>query len=71
MSGWGCPHEVEGCCAKVNGERCSPGMKGCVLAGRFTFSDETKNREGGPRKRSWERDRERARHPAEGTGKPR
>jgi len=61
-SGWGCPHEVEGNCSKVNMERCDPGMKGCVLAGRFTFSEEAKNRREGPKQRSWERDRERATH---------
>jgi hypothetical protein len=26
-------------------------MKGCILFGRFTFSDESKNRPGGPRQR--------------------
>lgn len=50
-SGWGCPHEVRGKCQRVNGMDCDPGMKGCVLFGRFVFSDESKNRPGGPRKR--------------------
>ena len=44
MSGWGCPHEAEGRCNKVRGRACDPGMKGCVLAGRFRFSNEDKNR---------------------------
>jgi hypothetical protein len=26
-------------------------MKGCILFGRFVFSDESKNRPGGPRRR--------------------
>ncbi|HMW17724.1 MAG TPA: hypothetical protein PK981_04120 [Accumulibacter sp.] len=42
MTAWGCQHEVNGHCAKVNQLPCDPGMKGCVLAGRFFFlnSDE-------------------------------
>jgi hypothetical protein len=45
MSSWGCPHEVNGKCTKINDLVCDPGMKGCVLAGRYVFagSDE-KNR---------------------------
>ena len=41
---WGCPHETDERCGKVNNLPCDPGMKGCVLAGRFRFSNETKNR---------------------------
>ena len=44
MSGWGCPHEDHGTCSKVAGRPCDPGMKGCVLAGRFRFSNPMKNR---------------------------
>lgn len=44
MSGWGCPHEVEGKCTRINNLRCDIGMKGCVLFGRFRFADESKNR---------------------------
>ncbi|MBL8660845.1 MAG: hypothetical protein JNM75_13950 [Rhodospirillales bacterium] len=44
MSGWGCPHELEGNCQRVRGRACDPGMKGCILFGRFTFSNEAKNR---------------------------
>ncbi len=44
MSGWGCPHELNGICQHVKERVCDPGMKGCVLAGRFRFSNETKNR---------------------------
>lgn len=41
---WSCPHEVDGLCGKVNHLPCDPGMKGCVLAGRyFFFSDDKKN----------------------------
>jgi len=47
MSGWGCPHEVRGLCSKLKGTSintaCDPGMKGCVLYGRFAFSDADKN----------------------------
>lgn len=41
--GWGCPHEIDGHCGKVNRLPCDPGMKGCVLAGRYTFFSEDKN----------------------------
>ncbi len=41
--GWGCPHEVDGRCSKVNDLPCDPGMKGCELAGRFRFFSEDKN----------------------------
>lgn len=44
MSGWGCPHEFEGKCQRVNNLPCDLGMKGCVLFGRFRFADESKNR---------------------------
>lgn len=41
---WGCPHEQNDICTKVNNLPCDPGMKGCVLAGRYMFfSDDTKN----------------------------
>ena len=44
MSGsWGCPHETNGLCSKVNNLPCNPGMKGCTLAGRFRFANEDKN----------------------------
>jgi hypothetical protein len=49
MPSWGCPHEVDNLCSRVAGRACDPGMKGCVLAGRFRFSNEDKNRP--PRKR--------------------
>jgi len=41
--GWGCPHEVDDKCTRINDLSCDPGMKGCVLAGRFVFADEGKN----------------------------
>jgi len=44
MGGWGCPHEVENKCQRVNNLPCDPGMKGCVLFGRFRFADDSKNR---------------------------
>lgn len=43
MSGWGCPNELNGTCLRVNGRSCDPGMKGCVLRGRFVFSNPEKN----------------------------
>lgn len=42
--GWGCPHEVDDKCTKLNKLPCDPGMKGCVLAGRFVFANEDKNK---------------------------
>jgi len=42
MGSWGCPHEVNGICQKVNKLACDPGMKGCVLYGRFVFSNPAK-----------------------------
>ena len=44
MSGWGCPHEADKRCQRVNNKLCDPGMKGCVLFGRFKWADESKNR---------------------------
>ena len=49
MGGWGCPHDANGICQKVPEVACDPGMKGCVLAGRFRFSSTPKNRPGGPK----------------------
>lgn len=44
MASWGCPHENEGRCGKVADRPCDPGMKGCVLAGRYVFANaESKN----------------------------
>ncbi|MBF0355602.1 MAG: hypothetical protein HQL43_10250 [Alphaproteobacteria bacterium] len=43
MSGWGCPHESKGQCEKVKGKDCSPGMRGCILHGRFRFVSPEKN----------------------------
>lgn len=49
MGGWDCIHHVEDRCEKVRGKSCNPGMKGCVLAGRFRFSNPEKNRPAGLR----------------------
>ena len=43
MSGWGCPYETVGRCQRVLDRLCDPGMKGCILAGRFVFSNSAKN----------------------------
>jgi hypothetical protein len=40
---WGCPHEIDGQCHKVMGQACDPGMKGCVLFGRYVFASAEKN----------------------------
>ena len=47
MSSWGCPYEHDGKCQKVNNLPCNPGMKGCVLFGRFVWADPDKNRPAG------------------------
>lgn len=37
MASWGCPHEIDGRCTHINQLPCDPGMKGCVLSGRYMF----------------------------------
>lgn len=45
MSAWGCPHQLHDKCLKVQSIPCDPGMKGCVLAGRYYFvGHEEKNK---------------------------
>ena len=44
MGSWTCPHEVNDVCQKVNQLPCDPDRKGCVLSGRFVFSNPAKNR---------------------------
>lgn len=45
MASWGCPHEIDGKCTRINHLPCDPGMKGCVLAGRYVFANsEDKNK---------------------------
>lgn len=44
MSGWGCVHEIQERCSRLGNRPCDPGMKGCILAGRFRFSNPEKNR---------------------------
>lgn len=41
MGSWGCPHGIKGVCQKVAQRVCDPGMKGCVLAGRYRFANAT------------------------------
>lgn len=38
MSSWSCPHDIDNVCQRVQGARCDPGMRGCVLHGRFRFA---------------------------------
>ena len=40
---WGCPHETNDLCSKVDNRPCDPGMKGCVLHGRYVFANADKN----------------------------
>lgn len=49
--GWGCPHEADNLCQRVEKRRCDPGMKGCILAGRFIFSDTRKNTQAAKKKK--------------------
>jgi len=39
MGSFGCPHEVDELCRRVNGACCVPGMKGCILYGKVEFPD--------------------------------
>jgi hypothetical protein len=39
MGSFGCPHEVDGLCQRVNGACCVPGMLGCILHGKVEFPD--------------------------------
>jgi hypothetical protein len=48
MGSWGCPHELNGVCLRVSNQACDPGMRGCVLYGRFVFSNPEKNRPARP-----------------------
>ena len=41
--GWGCPHEIDDRCTRIEGRPCDPGMKGCVLYGRYRFANDDKN----------------------------
>lgn len=42
---WGCPHEANDTCTRVNNLPCDPGMKGCILYGRYIFfGDDAKNK---------------------------
>ncbi|MFN3883850.1 MAG: hypothetical protein ACK4Q4_03700 [Rhodocyclaceae bacterium] len=64
--GWGCPHEVNDICTRVDDLPCDPGMKGCVLFGRFVFANEEKNqrlREKQKRARQDTETNESGRHP--------
>ncbi len=42
--GWDCPHNLNDTCLRVKDRPCDPGMKGCILFGRFVFSNAAKNR---------------------------
>lgn len=43
MSAWSCPHDVDNVCQRVQGARCEPGMRGCVLEGKVRFAREELN----------------------------
>ncbi len=36
---WSCPHDLNGVCQRVAGAQCRPGMRGCVLHGRFVLAN--------------------------------
>ena len=36
---WSCPHLSDDFCTRVGGRPCQPGMRGCVLHGRYTIFD--------------------------------
>jgi hypothetical protein len=40
MSSWSCPHDTDGVCQLVRGARCEPGMRGCILHGRYRFLED-------------------------------
>jgi hypothetical protein len=39
---WGCPHGIDERRSKISNLPCDPGMKGCVLYGRFRSAREEK-----------------------------
>lgn len=43
MSAWGCPHDANGICQRVQGAYCSPGMRGCEIEGKVRFADPAMN----------------------------
>lgn len=43
MSAWSCPHDIDNVCQRVQGARCEPGMRGCVLEGRVRFARDEMN----------------------------
>jgi hypothetical protein len=50
LGGWGCTYESQGKCRRLGGKSCDPGLKGCILHGRFRFSNPEKNKEPPPKK---------------------
>ncbi|MBA3904346.1 MAG: hypothetical protein C0522_11865 [Rhodocyclaceae bacterium] len=43
MSSWSCPHDDNGVCMRVSGAVCDPGMRGCVLHGKYIFANQDPN----------------------------
>jgi hypothetical protein len=43
MSAWSCPHDLDGVCQRVQGAKCDPGMRGCVLHGKVVFAEDQMN----------------------------
>lgn len=56
MSGWGCPHDDKGRCGLLK-VPCDPGLKGCVLYGKFVFSDPSTPGNEGVRRREERREK--------------
>jgi hypothetical protein len=44
VSGWGCEFEIKGACRRLADRPCDPGQAGCVLHGRYRFTNPEKNR---------------------------
>ena len=40
---WGCPHDLNGVCQRVQGAVCEPGMRGCVMEGKVRFARDEMN----------------------------
>lgn len=40
---WGCPHDLDGVCQRVQGAVCEPGMRGCELEGKVRFARDEMN----------------------------
>lgn len=60
---WGCPHDLDGVCLRVQGAVCEPGMRGCVLEGKVRFAREEMNQPRKPVKAAAQADKKPAQPP--------